>query len=745
MANQGMTIHGITIQRITISNLVLMVILSIIVFYAFGERSLDEHAPEKAMNDLPGPEQPGPGPASLDHVRLDQISEGSLVFDDTQTGAWLKAPTVDTSVDMKITGMIAHVTVKQKFSNPTSIWQNGIYIFPLPDLAAVDRLKMIVGERVIEGQIKERQEAKQVYREARSSGRKASLVEQERPNIFTNSIANIGPGEQIAVEISYQQTLTYDQGSFSIRFPMVVAPRYIPGQRTVTGFDGSGWATNTDAVLDAKRITPGVEDSRKRSKQNDPNRVRINVNLHTGFSLATLQSPYHRIKKTNLPDHHYLVELDTSVVSANRDFELRWSPRLSETPQAALFTEMLGEEKYGLLMVVPPNDDVDRSSLLSREIIFVIDTSGSMHGASLAQAKAAVVSALERLDPDDLFNVVQFNSNTYAMSFEPVRASKANIDNARGYVYALRANGGTEIRGALERVLMHPEGRSGDQGKRLRQVIFLTDGSVGNEDALLTLINEHLGDTRLFTIGIGSAPNSFFMREAATAGHGTFTYIGDISEVQRKMSTLLQKLERPVLTNINIAWSRGSLTAATVATDFWPNPLRDLYLGEPLVVSIRIPKQQSHLEITGIRMDRDWSMRLPIKAGGLASGLNLVWARNKIRSLMSLQRKRGISKQDYSEIRQQVVDIALQHHLVSKYTSLVAVDTTPTRPLNASSADAAMKVQLPKGWNHTKVFGKLPATATPSRLRILTGVALLLAAILLWMFRAGLRPLQPKL
>jgi Ca-activated chloride channel family protein len=715
----------------TISKLLLMVVLLTAVTDTWAAGPRDHRVHPAVPGDL----------QDLERAPLDQVRRGSLLFDVGQSEAYFRAPTLETNVAMVITGMVASVTVKQKFRNPTTQWVNGIYIFPLPELAAVDQLKMVIGERIITGQIKERHEAKQIYENAKANGKKASMVAQERANIFTTSVANIGPGEQIRVEIRYQQTLNYDQGSFSIRFPMVVAPRYIPGTNAVAGFAGSGWAVNTDLVPDAQRVTPIVAINSKQLADKDNNQVHIRVDLHTGFSLATLESPYHGIKKITLPRHHYQIELDSGVVPANRDFELRWTPKLNESPQAALFTEQLGDETYGLLMVVPPHNQVDRSRLLSREMIFVIDTSGSMHGASIAQAKSAVVNALTRLKANDLFNVVQFNAKTHAMSPHAIPATKANKEDARAYVYALRANGGTEIRGALERVLMRRGAEAYDNGNRLRQIIFLTDGSVGNEYSLLALINENLGNSRLFTIGIGAAPNSFFMREAATAGHGTFTYIGDVSEVQEKMSGLFQKLENPVLSNININWSGGKSRIPNPAVDFWPNPLRDLYLGEPLIVSIKIPQRQAELQISGIRTGNDWSMKLPIKAGGIASGLNQLWARNKIRSLMSKQRRLSKSEQDHQEIRNQIVDVALKHHLVSKYTSLVAVDVTPTRPLNSSSSDAAMKVRLPEGWDYHKVFGKLPKTATTAQWQIYTGIVLLLIAALVWL-TAHLKLLQ---
>lgn len=479
------------------------------------------------------------GPA----MAVEDVEQGTLLLQPNGKRELFAAPTVDTDVSMTVTGMVARVTVDQAFSNPGTEWVNGIYVFPLPETAAVDHMVLKVGERIIEGQIKEREDARQIYEQAKTAGKKASLIEQQRPNIFTNNVANIGPGERVRVTIEYQQTLDYDKGQFSIRFPMTVGIRYIPGTQRIGGFDGGGWAFNTDAVPDASRITPPVTEA----NQGHSNPVSITVGLNTGFPLARLASRYHKIVTKQLSRHCYQVELAQGTVSADRDFELTWTPEPQYAPRAALFTQQKDDESYGLLMMIPPETQWAKRTALAKEMIYVIDTSGSMHGTSIDHAKAALLLGLGRLKANDFFNVVQFNS--FTASFEPaaVPANATNIARAKAYVQALKADGGTEMAGALRTVL-----HGSDDASRVRQVIFLTDGSVGNEQSLFKIIHKRLGDSRLFTIGIGSAPNSYFMREAASVGRGTFTHIGDVQEVKEKMRALFEKLEYPVLSNIEL-------------------------------------------------------------------------------------------------------------------------------------------------------------------------------------------------
>ena len=468
-----------------------------------------------------------------------RVTEGTLFWKTGQ--GQVAAPVLATDVEIRVTGMIARARVHQEFTNPAAEWAEGVYVFPLPDDAAVDHLRMRVGDRIIEGMIRERAAAKAAYTQARQQGQRASLVEQERPNVFTTSVANIPPGASITIEIEYQQTVHYDAGEFRLRFPMVVGPRYLPGE-PVAATDGAGLAPDTDQVPDASRISPPV-----RPPDEGPiNPIRLRVELDPGLPLAAVDSSYHPIHAVPLGGDRYEITLAEQIVAADRDFELVWRPVAGEAPTAALLVEPKGEFMYALLMVMPPAASAPRARV-PREVTFVLDHSGSMGGASIDQAKAALILALHRLTPADTFNVIRFNHRTDSLFAAPQPASTANVRAAERYVGAIRADGGTEMLPALERALEPTEGAG-----RLRQVIFLTDGAVGNESRLFEAIRERLGDRRLFTIGIGSAPNSHFMREAARLGRGTFTYIGSPAEVQEKMVALFRKVEAPAVADITL-------------------------------------------------------------------------------------------------------------------------------------------------------------------------------------------------
>jgi Ca-activated chloride channel family protein len=278
------------------------------------------------------------------------------------------------------------------------------------------------------------------------------------------------------------------------------------------------------------------------------------------------------------------------------------------------------------------------------------------------------------------------------------------------------ADGGTEMRRALETALV-----GSDDPRLVRQVVFLTDGSVGNEGELFGVIRQRLGDTRLFTVGIGSAPNGHFMTKAAEFGHGTFTYIGDVREVEEKMARLFARLESPVLTGIDVRWPEGA------AVEAWPQRVPDLYLGEPIVLSARLSGPADRVVVTGRRNRKVWRASLPLDGGRSGEGMGVLWARRKIESLLDSLHE-GASK---DEVRTQVVALGLEHHLVTRHTSLVAVDVTPVRPRDASLQRRDVATNLPHGWTPRGVFGELPQTATPMKEHaLLASLALLLAAVL---------------
>src|SRR5437867_5142208 len=533
-------------------------------------------------------------------------------------------------------------------------------------------------------------------------------AEQERPNVFTTSVANIAPGAAIGIEIEYQQTVRYDAGQFSLRFPMVVGPRYIPGVPVSGPSTGTGWAPDTDQVPDASRLTPPIVHP----SRGPLNPVSLTVELDPGAPLARLAASYHAIQTTPRADGRYRVELAQGPVPADRDFELVWQPNAEATPIATLFTERKGTETFAVLMVTPPAATALDGLRLPREAIFVIDNSGSMHGASIDQAKAALKMALDRLRPDDTFNVIRFNHTTDAVFPEAQPATAQNLAAAIRYVGRLYADGGTEMLPALQQAL---DGR--EHPGRLRQVIFLTDGAVGNETQLFAAIHERLGDSRLFTIGIGSAPNSHFMREAARLGRGTFTYIASVTEVKDKMVALFGKLESPALTDVRLELADGS------AVETVPERIPDVYLGAPVTVALRAAALPPRVVLRGRLGPDRWERELSLQATDAAAGLSVHWARGKIAGL--LDTRRTGSPDD--EIRRAVLELALAFHLVSPYTSLIAVDVTPVRPGSADLHTLALETNLPHGWDYTAVFG-LGQGATAGPVHLALGLAALLLA-----------------
>jgi Ca-activated chloride channel homolog len=634
-----------------------------------------------------------------------RVTEGALMFRTGPDAPPTPAPVQSTDVDMRITGPVVRVTVRQTFTNPATEWAEGVYGFPLPETAAVDHLTMHVGDRVIEGQIQERVAAKAAYEQAKAQGQRASLVEQERPNIFTTSVANMPPGAAIAVEIQYQHTVLYDAGRFHVRFPMVVGPRYIPAPEA----DGA-CGVDEDSEEDAARITPPVQHP----SGGPLNPVTLRITLDPGLPVRDIESPYHPVHVASLAGGAHEITLAEGTVPADRDFELAWRAVDGAAPSAVLLTEPHGPDLYALLMVVPPAPAA-RQGRVTREVIFVLDNSGSMHGASIEQAKAALKLALARLGTNDTFNVIRFNHTTSSLFLQAREASPANRAAAARWVDAIHADGGTIMLPALQQAL---DGVAAPG--RLRQVIFLTDGAVGNEAQLFAEIRARLGESRLFTIGIGSAPNSHFMREAARLGRGTFTYIGSPTEVQEKMTALFRKLETPALADLHL-----ELPGVTAA-DVLPAPIPDLYAGEPLTVALKTTTLPTRAVLRGRFGMTPWEHDVPLHQAEPGAGLAVHWARATIDALLDT-RSAGAAEED---VRTAVVGVALRHHLVSRYTSLIAVDVTPVRPADAALHSHALKTNLPQGWDYDAVVG-LGQGATDASWHLLIGLlALLLAAAL---------------
>ncbi|NMH63700.1 marine proteobacterial sortase target protein [Shewanella sp. SHSM-M6] len=690
-----------------------------------------------------------------------ELDQGSLWYLD-EDGGYRQALPLHTRVEMQVAGLVNRVRVIQSFENPGQDWLNGEYRFPLPNEAAVDALRLILGERIIEGRIQAKAAARQSYETAKVQGRRASLVTQERPNIFSTEVANLAPRETMTVEISYQETLNYLDGEVGLRFPMRITPRYSP-RRPDAAEDSP--VHDPEASLEDKQ--EDWQEDRQENRQADEQAgsgwaaaqseywewfvgatepqpdVDIRVRLAAGFPLAEVISPYHGITRTEQPDGSTEISL-TEAVIANRDFVLRWRPQAllgaevamfnqpgrthaasarprAETPAGVQGTGAEDEARYALVMLMPPGASDRHPDPVPRELILVIDTSGSMAGDAIAQAKQAMAQALSGLRPQDSFNILAFSSGVNAFAAGALPANSRNLSRAQDFVAALTADGGTEMAPALMRALA----AAGQQKLRqklqqkLRQIIFMTDGAVDNEAALFRLIAEHLGSSRLFTVGIGPAPNSHFMQRAAELGRGSFLYIGKQAEVASRMQTLLGKLALPVVTDIRLEYPDGSVP------DYWPRRVTDLYRGEPLLISLKqAADSPKELRVSGNVDDQFWQRQLFLGEALPGTGLDILWARKQLAAL-ELSRTQA----NEAEVKAAVTALALDYHLVSRHTSLVAVELTPARQTGEPTREAQVRQAFPWGWQPGP--GSLPQTATASRLEILLGALLIgLAALL---------------
>ncbi|HUQ53159.1 MAG TPA: marine proteobacterial sortase target protein, partial [Gammaproteobacteria bacterium] len=610
------------------------------------------------------------------------VGAPTLLFQ-TADGGYLAAAPLQTDLRLSVAGVVARVRVSQRFRNSGANYIEAVYALPLPDDAAVDRLSMQIGDRIVEGEIQERQRAERIYGEARAAGQRASLVRQTSANLFTTAVANIGPGETIDITIEYLQTARYDAGEFSLRVPLTLTPRYGASDTP----EGSG---ALDSAVTAEAA--GLESPTAAGLRSAPwHEAYVHAVLAPGMPLEWIGSPSHELTAVHErgpawsaaresskvengaavagvlvqppPAELYVLDTVAPRVPMDRDLVVAWRPQTGVAPGVAALTETVGDTTYALLMILPPAA-AHTARAQAREQIYVVDTSGSMAGQSMVQAKAALKDALGRLNSGDRFNVIQFNSTTSTLYLQPVQFSAGTYKQALAYVAGLTANGGTEIAAAIDTALSQPTVPGS-----LRQVIFMTDGAVNSETSLYAAIEQRLGDARLFTIGIGSAPNSQFMRKAAQFGRGTFTHIGNVNDVAEKMTALFDKIEHVALSNVVVDWPE--------AVELYPHEIPDLYAGEPLVVAASFPaRPDKPLLTTAYGQAGGLPWRQPV--AGMPSelpGIATLWARRKIETLLDSR----VAGTDEALIRKLVVATALEHHLVSPYTSLVAVDKTPAR------------------------------------------------------------------
>lgn len=606
-------------------------------------------------------------------THLEQITIGSMVI---QRGTQAELlPLMDTQVSITINGLVARTELKQYFENPSDDVIEATYYFPLPEDSAVDGMIMTIGDRRIVGKIKEKQEAKKIYDAAVKAGKKAALLEQGRVNLFRSKVANIGPKEVIEVSLTLYQSVQFDHGEFSLRFPTTITPRYSPqpDYQLVETFAAKAWQSTAS---EQNIINPVVAEEKRHDHQ-----LSIDVTLNAGLSLSALTSDSHAIN-TSSKQHQYTVTLGDNYV-ADRDFILRWRVNDVDQPRLVRFDEQIEADPgyiYSQLLVIPPSPK--NYTPLPRDVTFIIDHSGSMEGQSMRQAKQALETAITSLTSRDRFNIIGFNHQANSLFNQTLSVTDSTQHQALSYVRRMAADGGTEMRPALALALNETP-----DPNYVRQVVFLTDGAVNNESELFRLIHEQRDQARLFTVGIGSAPNSYFMRKAADFGQGSYTYINDINQVAKKMTALTERLQSPVMQSIKLGFSEP--------VEHYPLAVPDLYLGQPLHIIIRRPANDMTMTLDG-RLDTvDWRANMVFSKNNHSpvQGIARLWARQKIQQLLDEQIMSGQTDSH----REAILDLALEHQLMSPYTSFVAVEERISRTNDQALKKKDIPNITPKG------------------------------------------------
>lgn len=588
------------------------------------------------------------------------LGEGALEAADA-TGPARPFVLERTKVVAEVSGFVSAVTVTQEFKNPFPRPVEAVYVFPLPDDAAVDEMTLTAGSRVIRATIQKRGEARRMYEEAKAQGRRAALLDQERPNLFTQSVANLLPGEKVLVTLRYVAPLRYDEGAYTFNFPMTVAPRYVPGAALPGESQGTGTSPDTTRVLDASRITPPAERTGRD--------ISVEVRLDAGAPIEALWSVSHRLFADRPGPGRAVVTLDGADRIPNKDLVLRWSV---SGPQKRASVLSSGGRGGAFALMLNPEANVADAAVTPKELVFVIDTSGSMSGAPLMAAKRAMALAMQQMNARDTFMLIDFADRASSFHDTPLAATDANVQRALQYLAALPSSGGTNQLEGLRRALARPE-----DPERLRIVLLMTDGLIGDEREIFAEAQRQLGHARLFGFGIGSSVNHYLLSRLSELGRGFYQYVRTDEDPGAAVERFVRRIAKPLMTDVTIDW--GGLQVF----DVLPRAVPDLFDAQPLVVMGRAKEPGTGVvTLKGRVAGQPVSFSTPVTFGAErtgGAGLMTMWARARIEDL-DRQQHWG----EASDAVNAITTLGLEYHLVTAYTSLVAVEDRPVTAPGAS-------------------------------------------------------------
>jgi Ca-activated chloride channel family protein len=624
-------------------------------------------------------------------------------------------PLKHTEVIAKVSGNVSRVEVTQTFQNPFKDSLEAEYVFPLPDDAAVDDMEIKVGDRIIRGIIKKREEAKKIYEQAKQEGKTAGLLEQERDNIFTQSLANIKPGEKIDVTIRYTNSLKFTKGNYEFVFPMVVGPRYIPG----TEKDSAG---NTDQVKDAAKITPPMVLPGTRSGQD----IGVTVEIEAGVPINDVRSPSHQIR-TEKDGRTIRVQLGKQNAIPNKDLILRYQVAGNET-QSTVLTD--ADERGGhFATYLIPAVQYQSNEIVPKDVVFLMDTSGSQSGEPIQQSKELMRRFINGLNPNDTFTIIDFASTTKQLSGTPLNNTPQNRQKGLDYIKGLDANGGSELMNGIQKVLSFPPASEG----RLRSVVLITDGLIGDDKEVIAEVQKKLKPgNRLYSFGVGDSVNRFLVDRIAEEGRGTSEVLPLNEPPQKAAEKFFRQINNPVLTNIQVSWE-----GTGKAPEIYPLKPADLFANQPLVLFGRKgDRTKGILRITGIAAGgKRYEKSLPIDfEGGGNEAIAQLWGRARIKNLMNQM----FGGETASGVKA-VTDTALAYRLLSQYTAFVAVTEEVRVDPNGKRKRVQVPLETPEGMKAKTTSGADATVPEPGQILGNLLALVLLGTYIAWMRRKGLK------
>jgi Ca-activated chloride channel family protein len=608
-----------------------------------------------------------------------------------------RLPLKNTHVDVRIMGVIADVTVTQEYRNEGKAALEARYVFPGSTRAAVYAMNVRLGERLLSAKIKEKQQAKVEYEQAKSEGKTAALLEQQRPNVFQMNVANIMPGDDVRVEMHYTELMVPTDGRYQFVFPTVVGPRY-NGQAGTESSKNEKWVSTP--YLHAGEQAPAAFD--------------MKLKLVTPTGIADVSSPSHHIEVQQDNAQESTVKLAaTGRNENNRDFILDY--RLAgDKIQSGILLSQGDKENFFLAMVEPPKA-VDTSIIVPREYVFVVDVSGSMHGFPLDTTKALMNRLFSGLRPSDTFNLMTFSGGNTRLAPQSLPATRANIDLALRTLDREEGGGSTEMLPALKRALKLP----GD-AERSRTFIVVTDGYVTVEDEAFALVAKNLDHANLFAFGIGSSVNRQLMEGLARAGQGEPFIVENQAAADREAERFRKMINAPVLTHIKAHFEGFD------AYDVEPVAVPDVFANRPVILFGKWRgSAQGKLVLQGHSATGEYTAELPIHASASDrdnSALGYLWARHRIASLTDLENLTSSHDQ-----RDEILRLGLDYHLLTQYTSFIAVDQV-VRNKGAAASTVDEPSPLPQGVEDSAIGAEVPSTPEPATWAMLLIAGLIMLA-----------------